>query len=56
MRTNKNTPYQNQKRTKTDGTASNKITGGLSTSRPILTLCSALGPDTLSCLVCVEDS
>ena len=43
------------------GTASNEITGeggGGSTSlrRPTLALSSALVPQTLNCLVCVEDS
>ena len=40
------------------GTASNEITGGLQLvfGRPTLALSSALVPQTLSCLVCVEDS
>ena len=40
------------------GTASNEITGGLQLvfGRPALALSSALVPQTLSCLVCVEDS
>ena len=40
------------------GTASNKITGGLQLvcGRPTLALSSDLVPQTLSCLVCVEDS
>ena len=42
------------------GTASNEITGGgglqLVCGRPTLALSSALVPQTLSCLVCVEDS
>ena len=40
------------------GTASNEITGGLQLvfGRPNLALSSALVPQTLSCLVCVEDS
>ena len=39
-------------------TASNEITGGLQLvfGRPTLALSSALVPQTLSCLVCVEDS
>ena len=39
------------------GTASNEITGGLQLvcGRPTLALSSALVPQTLSCLVCVED-
>ena len=37
------------------GTASNKITEGIC-GRPTLVLSSALVPQTLSCLVCVEDS
>ena len=39
------------------GTASNEITGGLELvcGRPDLALSSALVPQTLSCLVCVED-
>ena len=40
------------------GTASNEITGGfqLVCGRPTLALSSALVPQTLSCLICVEDS
>ena len=40
------------------GTASNEIIGGLQLvcGRPTLALSSALVPQTLSCLVCVEDS
>ena len=40
------------------GTASNEITGGLQLvfGRPTLALSSALVPQTVSCLVCVEDS
>ena len=40
------------------GTAGNEITGGLQlvSGRPTLALSSALVPQTLSCLVCVEDS
>ena len=40
------------------GTASNKITGGLKLvcGRPTLALSSALVPQTLNCLVCMEDS
>ena len=40
------------------GTASNEITGRLQLvcGRPTLALSSALVPQTLSCLVCVEDS
>ena len=40
------------------GTASNEITGGLQLvcGRPTLALSSALVSQTLSCLVCVEDS
>ena len=40
------------------GTASNEITRGfqLVCGRPTLALSSALVPQTLSCLVCVEDS
>ena len=40
------------------GTASNEITGGLQLvcGRPTLALSSALVPQTLTCLVCVEDS
>ena len=39
-------------------TARNEITGGLQLvcGRPTLALSSALVPQTLSCLVCVEDS
>ena len=66
-RHNSNTTSQknNQEETKQMcrlGTASNEITGGgggglqLVCGRPTLALCSALVPQTLSCLVCVEDS
>ena len=57
----RNTKKSNPEETKQKcrlGTASNEITRGLQLvfGRPALALSSALVPQTLSCLVCVEDS
>ena len=59
---NNNAPHlkspQNQNRRAALGRPAIKITGGLQLvcGRPTLALSSALVPQTLSCLVCVEDS
>ena len=59
---NNNAPHlkspKNQNRRAALGRPAIKITGGLQLvcGRPTLALCSALVPQTLSCLVCVEDS
>ena len=53
----KNNPEETKQKS-CPGTASNEITGGLKLdcSRPTLALRFALALQTLSCLVCVEDS
>ena len=50
--------HEEQKQKCRPETASNEITGGLQLvcGRPTLALRSAMVPQTLSCLVCVEDS
>ena len=54
----KRTTMRKQNRSGRLGTASNEITGGLQLvcGRPTFALSSALVPQTLSYLVCVEDS
>ena len=56
-KTKKSNPEETKQKCRL-GTASNEITGGLQLvfGRPTLALSSALVPQTLSCLVCVEDS
>ena len=58
VRKNKKSNLEETKQKYRLGTASNKITVGLQLvcGRPTLALSSALVPQTLSCLVCVEDS
>ena len=58
QQTNRQKNHEEPKKKCRLGTASNEITGGLQLvfGRPTLALSSALVPQTLSCLVCVEDS